>query len=297
MALNVKKFSQETPLSYGEISPSTIVALLKPVGSGYNNGIIELSQFFLGTNNITTDIKFNNNTLYIKSGKVGINKEPVASLDIFGTLAVSANTSIGSNLSVTGNTNITHSVSVGDNATISGNTNVNIIHSTRATKKESFLEIIDVIYPVGSLYTSTSSTNPGTTFGVGTWVAYGEGKVLVGKATSGTFGTAGATGGVETVTLTSAQSGLPAHNHTLTDPGHVHSFVDYYYSEAHSSISSGQEGSADTDHDNGPKTNFTHNTNTSSTGITIADNTAENASAAHTNLQPYVVVYMWTRTA
>ena len=42
---------------------------------------------------------------------------------------------------------------------------------------------------------------------------------MVGKATSGTFATAGATGGAETVTLTSAQSGVPAHTHDVEYTG------------------------------------------------------------------------------
>jgi hypothetical protein len=36
--------------------------------------------------------------------------------------------------------------------------------------------LINVIYPVGSVYLSTSGVNPGTTFGVGTWVSEGSGK-------------------------------------------------------------------------------------------------------------------------
>ena len=60
-------------------------------------------------------------------------------------------------------------------------------------------EIVNLIYPVGSIYISTSSTNPGSLFG-GTWQAYGQGRTLIGAgtgndgSTSMSF-TANATGG------------------------------------------------------------------------------------------------------
>ena len=39
-------------------------------------------------------------------------------------------------------------------------------------------DIFGKIYPVGSVYISTVSTNPGTLFGIGTWVSIGSGRVL-----------------------------------------------------------------------------------------------------------------------
>ena len=76
---------------------------------------------------------------------------------------------------------------------------------------------------MGATYISTNSTNPATLFGFGTWTRI-EGQFLLG-ATDGATGSgasyaAGATGGAAAVTLTSAQSGLPAHNHgtTITQP-------------------------------------------------------------------------------
>ena len=76
---------------------------------------------------------------------------------------------------------------------------------------------------MGATYISIDSTNPATLFGFGTWTRI-EGQFLLGatdNATgSGASYVAGATGGAATVTLTSAQSGLPAHNHgtTITQP-------------------------------------------------------------------------------
>lgn len=82
---------------------------------------------------------------------------------------------------------------------------------------------MESVYPVGATYISTNSTNPATLFGFGTWERI-EGKFLLGATDGGTGSgasyIAGATGGAATVTLTAAQSGLPAHNHgtTITQP-------------------------------------------------------------------------------
>ena len=73
-------------------------------------------------------------------------------------------------------------------------------------------EFLLKVYPVGSIYISYNSTNPGTLFG-GTWENYGNGRVLKGINS----GTAGLTGGSDTVTLSTAN--LPAHTHDIS---HTH---------------------------------------------------------------------------
>ena len=43
-------------------------------------------------------------------------------------------------------------------------------------------DVLEVVYPVGSTYINTTDdTNPGTLFGVGTWVRTGQGRVLIGE--------------------------------------------------------------------------------------------------------------------
>ncbi|MCA9340449.1 MAG: hypothetical protein KDA17_06035, partial [Candidatus Saccharibacteria bacterium] len=79
------------------------------------------------------------------------------------------------------------------------------------------------LYPVGCIYTNVTGTNPGTELGFGTWAAFGAGRVPVGYDSGDTdFDTAEETGGSKTHTLTASPSGLPAHNHGVTDPGHSH---------------------------------------------------------------------------
>ena len=43
-------------------------------------------------------------------------------------------------------------------------------------------KLVDLVYPVGSLYFSTNSTNPSTLFG-GTWQPYGQGRTIIGAGT------------------------------------------------------------------------------------------------------------------
>ena len=133
--------------------------------------------------------------------------------------------------------------------------------------------IFEKIYPVGSIYiNATNSTNPGTLLGFGTWTAFGAGRVPVGIDSSDTdFDTAEETGGSKTHTLTTNE--LPSHTHTHTvQTGRSFS----------SSI-----GSA-------PVVQGSDNTVLSSSAVTTS---STGGGAAHNNLQPYIVVYMWKRTA
>ena len=70
------------------------------------------------------------------------------------------------------------------------------------------------VYPVGSIYMSTVSTNPATLFGFGTWEAMPAGRVLLaqGKSSWGTTYNAGSTGGEATHQLTVGE--IPHHNNT-----------------------------------------------------------------------------------
>ena len=152
-------------------------------------------------------------------------------------------------------------------------------------------QILGYVYPVGSIYVNaTSSTNPGTLLGFGTWAAFGQGRVMVGLNSSDTdFDTAEETGGEKTHLLTGAESGTSAHSHLITDPGHIHPYNAQ-------SVDTSSNGSNQPMVKDGTVDRFP-NTNSATTGITINNSTAANASSAHNNLQPYVVVYMWKRTA
>jgi hypothetical protein len=136
------------------------------------------------------------------------------------------------------------------------------------------------------VYTNaTSSTNPATLLGFGTWTAFGAGKVMVGlDSGDATFSTVGNTGGSKDAITVS-------HTHTatstVTDSGHNHS---YQYSGSGQS-NGGALGQASA-------TLTTGTTGTSTTGISVATSiSTTGSSATNANLPPYVVVYLWKRTA
>jgi len=72
--------------------------------------------------------------------------------------------------------------------------------------------LVDLIYPVGSIYMSVNNVNPATFLG-GTWEQIKD-KLLLG---AGSSYSAGSTGGAATTTL--ATNNLPSHNHTIS---HTH---------------------------------------------------------------------------
>jgi len=142
---------------------------------------------------------------------------------------------------------------------------------------------LQLLYPIGTIYTNaTSSTNPGTLLGFGTWTAFGAGRVMVGfNSSNSLFDTAEETGG-------SADAVLPSHTHTatstVTDPGHRHGITG----TGSGSIAFASQVAATPD-------KFTA---TATTGITVAtSNSTEGVSATNANYQPYITVYLWKRTA
>ena len=83
--------------------------------------------------------------------------------------------------------------------------------------------VTDTIYPVGSLYWSSKSTNPSSLFG-GTWVQIKDRFVL---ACGDTYKTVGATGGASSVTL--SVSNMPSHTHSFTPRGTLSSGGSHYH--------------------------------------------------------------------
>jgi microcystin-dependent protein len=145
-------------------------------------------------------------------------------------------------------------------------------------------------WPVGSVFLSVVSTSPATLLGGGTWAAFGAGKMLVGRDGNDTdFDTAEETGGSKTVTLTAAQSGLPQHTHV--QDAHTHNFLPR--SATTGGVSSIVTGTLDTS-----STISGSNQPHVQSATAVNQNAGpSNAAEAHSNMPPYIVVYMWKRTA
>lgn len=140
---------------------------------------------------------------------------------------------------------------------------------------------LQAVYPVGSIYTNaTSASNPSTLLGFGTWTAFGAGRVMVGlDASDPLFDTAEETGGSKDAVVVSH-----THTATVTDPGHAHSYNQPVQSNAANPPgASGSQASATT-------------TGTAVTGISVSNSTT-GVSGTNANVQPYITVYMWKRTA
>lgn len=124
---------------------------------------------------------------------------------------------------------------------------------------------IDFFYPVGSYYeTSNADFDPNVTWG-GTWVLENEGQVHV---SAGSNYEIGDTGGEATHTLTVTE--MPSHNHSTGYPSSNESSSGY----AAGSLFSGR---------------------ILVTGAGATGN--QGGGQAHNNMQPYIVVNRWHRTA
>ena len=162
--------------------------------------------------------------------------------------------------------------------------------ATTAYVKNNVVEIIKKVYPVGSIYMSTVSTNPATLFGFGTWEAMPAGRVLLaqGKSSWGTTYNAGSTGGEATHQLTVGE--LPEHNHIAsisTTGNHTHTLNVVDDEQRAGNYAAGgasfKNGTATTNSSG----NHTHTIVINNTGL----------SQAHNNLQPYISIYIWERIA
>lgn len=127
--------------------------------------------------------------------------------------------------------------------------------------------VFDMIYPIGSIYISTNSTNPSLLFG-GVWEPFAQGRTLIGVDTTDTdFDTVENIGGEKQHTLTINE--MPSHNHgqSLNDGGTLSGVAGYDWKV------------------------------TDTTRIYYGDDLAQytGGNQAHNNLQPYITVYMWRR--
>jgi microcystin-dependent protein len=124
---------------------------------------------------------------------------------------------------------------------------------------------------VGSVFIAVVSTNPATLLGYGTWAAFAAGRVLVGlDAGQAEFDTVEETGGAKTHTLTAQE--MPAHVHRQ---------------QRHATTTGTLSG----------VTTAPDTTSSNPQAWGVVDTQSAGGGGAHNNLQPYVVVYMWKRTA
>lgn len=152
--------------------------------------------------------------------------------------------------------------------------------------------IVDLIYPVGSIYMSVNATSPATLFG-GSWTQLKD-RFLLG---AGSTYTAASTGGSATHTLTVSE--MPKHAHdtpffnNMTNNGDMKSdFIGVY--------GKGQTASQalkDTGQTSTMEMWWINQTNAAEGNEWAYLTSSKGGGAAHNNMPPYLVVYMWKRTA
>ena len=146
-----------------------------------------------------------------------------------------------------------------------------------SSEKEAKNNILNSIYPVGSIYISTNIVSPADLFG-GTWQRI-QGRFLLGA--DSTY-SAGSTGGEETHTLTVNE--IPAHAGHLP----VNSGSHTGYGDAGGLyLSQGTMATYGTD----PRGWDNNGSEMTPTGVD------RGGDQAHNNMPPYLAVYMWERTA
>ena len=129
--------------------------------------------------------------------------------------------------------------------------------------------LIDLIYPVGSIYMSVNSVSPETLFG-GTWEQIQDRFLLA----SGSTYSAGSTGGESSHTLTVDEL-----------PEHSHKGIKWRSSTGDSfGVNDSGDGILRLSYAVGSSTDLLY------TG-------REGGSQPHNNMPPYLAVYMWKRTA
>ena len=154
------------------------------------------------------------------------------------------------------------------------------------------LSIKQALYPVGSLLTTTvnyaDSAAVVSAYGGTTWERFAEGKVLVGHSTTDSDFNAATptTGGAKTHALTEAE--LAQHHHLAVVDGTVAETGDVTASNAISETAT-QSGSTFQSYSLRPATSGTFGT--------VGKTSQVGSGNAHQNLQPYITVYMWKRTA
>lgn len=130
------------------------------------------------------------------------------------------------------------------------------------------------VYPVGSVYMSVSETSPASLFG-GTWEQIKDTFLLA----AGDTYTAGSTGGEPTHTLISSE--MPSHSHTYA--------MNQTNGEPQIDVRQWDWLCRD-------GTFFQNSSAETIKRLGVSGNNT-GAGAAHNNMPPYVVIYMWKRVA
>lgn len=179
------------------------------------------------------------------------------------------------------------------------------------------------VYPIGSIYMSVNSTDPGTLFG-GTWVQIQDTFLLAAGSTYTAGGTGGSAAHTHAYAHTHTTPTTTTGSHTLTTaeiPAHTHGSktltgtmnpLAWTASASESGIISGSQNHTDRVGNAGSNwgdrkytINATHEHSSVGGGgghthdqvTTTTDSQSTSTTSETSNLPPYLTVYVWKRTA
>ena len=165
-------------------------------------------------------------------------------------------------------------------------------------------DLVDVLYPVGSVYISFEERNPSEIMG-GSWERVSEGKTLIGvDEDDSSFNVSSKTGGSKSINLAHSHT-VNSHTHTTKDhaltiaemPRHKHA-LDYQNVQRGTTgsptstripTSSNYTGTVDTNYTGSGEAHNHGETTASSPGTTSELSTSQSI------LNPYITVYIWKR--
>ena len=227
----------------------------------------------------------------IRKWGIGLNCVPQSSyaLEVRGNTRITDDLTVNKSMSIDGGfvcsgaltsngefkatNNATFSKDITVSGALNGNSNSTIKGSLTVNGDVLVPKLLSKIFPVGAVYITYNNVNPGTFLG-GTWERFGQGRTLIGEgtgndgSTSMTFTTNNA-GGEYSHKLTVNE--MPSHDHKLYARGGPTAQTNSPFAENRPII----QGS-----------NY-YGFNVSSAG----------GDTSHNNVQPYIVVYFWRRTA
>jgi len=190
------------------------------------------------------------------------------------------------------------------NALVTTNNNQNTSISN-LQNDNTFVKNFLKAHPVGSIYITTSSTDPSNTYSGSTWVAYAGGRTLVGVGSNAGYSfSAGQTGGEYTHRLSTSEIASHSHNYIGLymdcnyKTGYIVAQGDlnlvYYLNTSVNPYSAGWATQTFTN-------SYSSMSDTCVWAVGVQSdysNTSYTGSSTyHNNVQPYVTVYMWRRTA
>lgn len=157
----------------------------------------------------------------------------------------------------------------------------------------------DRIYPVNSLYISTSATSPASYFG-GSWARYGTGRALISASDTDNDFKAGTTGGSKTHNHKYGIAVGSFYGHTLIAPDDAHTAVwsglVSYDKDSGEAIDSFHEWTR-LDHNNKAVIGAVSMVGQNGQPYDAQRYRYETDTKRESSLSPYVAVYVWRRTA